>query len=95
MSWRARLSPRRNYGRGEEAIFALLTIHLRRKQRFKQNAILLRVVVEQVVKHEGKHSLKHSFNHKLKQVLHRMAKHTSNGKERKGMERKWKGMERK
>jgi len=53
---------------------------LRRKQRFKQNANLLRVVVEQVVKHAAKHSLKHS----LKQVVHRMAKLTSNGKERKG-----------
>lgn len=70
-------------------IYALPTIRLRRKQRFKQNGNLLRVVVKQVVKHDAKLSLKLSlklrFNHKVKQVVHRMAKLTSNGKERKGM----------
>ncbi len=65
--------------------YALHSIRLQRKQRFKQNGSLLPVVVKQVVKHDAKLSFKLSFNHKVKQVVHRMAKLTANGKERKGM----------
>ena len=69
--------------------YALDSIQLRRKQRFKLSGNLLRVVVKQVVKHAAKLSLKlslkHRFNHKTKL--------TTNGKERNGME--WKGKKRK